>query len=155
MQQIVISAWKIYGGIFDEFSKRSRLDEIQKKLETSDIWQNSGKVKALSKERADLKLVIDRFDQLNQMIEDVDILIELYQESSTPGEYSDLAALMDKLNRLIRQLEFQRMFSHPMDSKNAYMTIQAGSGGTEAQDWADMLLRMYLRWGGSISLNRS
>ena len=136
-----------YGGIFDEASKRARFKDIQKKLESSDAWQDTDLAKALGRERAGISLVIDQFDELNVFIEEAHVLIELYQEVQQPSEYTELDDALVQLEKAIHTLEFQRMFSNPMDSKNAYLTIQAGSGGTEAQDWAEMLLRMYLRWG--------
>jgi peptide chain release factor 2 len=104
----------------------------------------------LSQERAGLLLILDKFDQLNKLVEEADILLELYQENTeTPVDLADLALVCEQLKSGIDALEFQRMFANPMDAKNAYLTIQAGSGGTEAQDWAEILLRMYLRWGES------
>lgn len=105
-------------------------------------------VKELGQERSQLSIILDQFDQLNALVEEADVLFELYEEAiNTVTRYDDLEAICNRLEKALLALEFQRMFSNSMDSKNAYLTIQAGSGGTEAQDWAEMLLRMYLRWG--------
>ena len=137
----------IYGGIFDASKKRSRLNEIQSILEDAAAWKNQSLVKALGQERSQLLAVVDQFDELNVLVEEADVLFELYEEAKTVHDYDDLEAVCHRLEKSVNALEFQQMFSNPMDSKNAYLTIQAGSGGTEAQDWAQMLLRMYLRWG--------
>lgn len=70
-----------------------------------------------------------------------------FQDNPDPELWAELVAEVEKTAALVDQMEFQRMFSGEMDAHNAYLDIQAGSGGTEAQDWAEMLLRMYLRWG--------
>ena len=94
-----------------------------------------------------LEKVVDVIDQLNIGLSDATELLELAVEENDEGTLEEVVADLDKQEASLSQLEFQRMFSGQMDANNAFLDIQAGSGGTEAQDWAEMLLRMYLRWG--------
>ena len=91
--------------------------------------------------------VIGTIDKLAVGLEDAEGLLELAVEESDEGAVADVVAELELLEADVAKLEFRRMFSGKMDACNAYMDIQAGSGGTEAQDWAEILLRMYLRWG--------
>ena len=117
-----------------------------RELEDDTIWNQQARVRSLSKERSTLDRIITSLATLEQGLNDSRALLELVEQEQ---DSEVLAALGDDLQRLgeqVEALEFQRMFGGEMDSNNAYMDINAGSGGTEAQDWAEMLLRMYLRW---------
>jgi peptide chain release factor 2 len=120
---------------------------IRQELESPDSWKQQERAQALGKERAQLEEVVNMMERLKQHIDDTEALHELAEienDTATLNAIADDAALLTKK---IEDLEFRRMFSGQMDANNAYMDIQSGSGGTEAQDWAEMLLRMYLRWG--------
>jgi len=91
--------------------------------------------------------VVGVLDRLRRGLDDNGELIELARQEHDADTLASVASDLDKLEKELADLEFRRMFSGKMDSRNAFMDIQAGSGGTEAQDWAEMLLRMYLRWG--------
>ncbi len=111
------------------------------------VWEKPEYAQALGKERSDLEAVVLTIDKLYSGITEVE---ELYTLAEDEGDQELLDAADKDLSHLEEQLlklEFRRMFSGAMDASNAYLDIQAGSGGTEAQDWAEMLLRMYLRWG--------
>lgn len=101
----------------------------------------------MGKERSVLRKVVSTVKYLDAGLADVKELIELAREEQDTGIAQSIVKDLDKLEAKLSDLEFQRMFSREMDFNNAFMDIQAGSGGTEAQDWAEMLLRMYLRWG--------
>jgi peptide chain release factor 2 len=111
------------------------------------VWDKPEYAQALGRERAELEKVVHSIGRLERSFGDIAGIIELAREESDQGlldeALKDLGGAEDELEKL----EFRRMFSGPMDANNAYLEIQAGSGGTEAQDWAEMLLRMYLRWG--------
>lgn len=92
---------------------------------------------------------MDTIDQLTQGLEDITILLELTVKEDNKDIFLDIQSELDGLELTLRQLEFRRMFSGEYDSADCYMDIQAGAGGTEAQDWASILLRMYLRWAES------
>lgn len=136
-----------FGGIFEVDQKKSRLAAIRQELEAPESWKNQEKVQALGKERAQLEEVVDMMDALQVSLQETDELYELAAEENDTDTLSVIAVDAEKLTKRLETLEFRRMFSGEMDANNAYMDIQSGSGGTEAQDWANMLLRMYLRWG--------
>lgn len=103
----------------------------------------------MGKERSALEAIVETIDQLEQGCEDVSGLLELAIEAEDEETFNEAVVELDQLSVKLDQLEFRRMFSGEYDSADCYLDIQAGSGGTEAQDWASMLLRMYLRWAES------
>jgi len=123
-----------------------RLEEVSRLLEQSDIWSNPEQAQALGKERASLEHIVKEITELQANIADLPELIEL-AINDDPDSVAELITDFEQTKQRIERLEFIRMFSGEMDQNNAYLDIQAGSGGTEAQDWAEMLLRMYLRFG--------
>ena len=136
-----------FGGIFDFDLKQERLEEVVRELELPAIWQNPELARALGSERVQLEKVVGQLEQLTQSIDDLTELFALAREESDESTLSDVSDELQEIERQVAVLEFHRMFSGPMDNAPAFMDIQSGSGGTEAQDWAEMLLRMYLRWG--------
>jgi len=116
-------------------------------LEEPDSWKNQEKAQALGKERSQLEEVVDKMDALQVYLRETEELYELAASENDTDTLGEVTRDAEKLTKKIEELEFRRMFSGEMDASNAYMDIQSGSGGTEAQDWAEMLLRMYLRWG--------
>jgi len=123
------------------------LAEVELELSESTVWEKPEYAQSLGKERAGLEKIVNTINRLNTGIEELKELLSLAQEETD----EDLLDAANKdlliLEQHVNSLEFQKMFSGAMDQANAYLDIQAGSGGTEAQDWAEMLLRMYLRWG--------
>lgn len=113
----------------------------------SDVWDKPEYAQALGKERAELEMVVNTIDAMYVGLADCAELLQLAQDENDVDLFNEVTVELDKLGRRLETLEFRRMFSGKMDANNAFVDIQAGSGGTEAQDWADMLLRMYLRWG--------
>ncbi|MCK3657480.1 peptide chain release factor 2 [Pasteurellaceae bacterium Pebbles2] len=137
------------GGIFDFEAKVERLEEVNAELEQPDVWNVPEKAQALGKERSALEAVVLTIKKLTQGLDDVDGLLELAIESEDQDTFDEAVAELDELEQQLAKLEFQRMFSGQHDSADCYVDLQAGSGGTEAQDWTEMLLRMYLRWAES------
>jgi len=136
-----------YGGTFDYPAKLEKLQELDHELQDPNIWNHPEKAQQLGKERAQLQQIVDTFQQLEKGLQDIN---NLYELALTENAHDLLATLPQELQGLetrLEQLEFRRMFPRELDKNSAYLEIQAGSGGTEAQDWAEMLLRMYLRWG--------
>jgi peptide chain release factor 2 len=121
-------------------------------LEDPAIWQNQERVQALGKERVSLEEVVSSINELSKKLADADELLQLAVSEEDQTIINDLCLEMETLTAKVEKLEFHRMFSNPLDPNNAYVDIQSGSGGTEAQDWAEMLLRMYLRWGDKHGL---
>jgi peptide chain release factor 2 len=134
------------GGIFDYENKKERLEEVNLELEDPDVWNDQEKAQALSKERASLEHIVSTIDELKSGITDADEFLQMANDEEDQDSLDEVLVLIDDLEQKIEKLEFQKMFSGQMDPNNAFVDIQAGSGGTEAQDWANMLLRMYLRW---------
>jgi len=116
-------------------------------LGESAVWDKPEYAQALGKERADLEKIVLTIGNLEQSFGDIQELVELAREEDDESLLHEALADLDDSIVSLAKLEFLRMFSGAMDANNAYLDIQAGSGGTEAQDWAEMLLRMYLRWG--------
>ncbi|KLU18705.1 peptide chain release factor 2, partial [Proteus mirabilis] len=113
------------------------------------MWNEPEKAQALGKERSSLEAIVETIDQLEQGLEDVSGLLDLAVEADDEETFNEAVAELEGLNKKLEQLEFRRMFSGEYDSADCYLDLQAGSGGTEAQDWASMLMRMYLRWAES------
>lgn len=136
-----------YGGIFDYPTKLEKLQELDQELQDPTIWNNPEKAQQLGRERAQLQQIVDTFQQLENGLNDIKDLHELALTENAQDLLATLPQELQALEARLEQLEFRRMFPRELDKNSAYLEIQAGSGGTEAQDWAEMLLRMYLRWG--------
>jgi len=111
------------------------------------VWDNPQRAQDLGKERAALEQVVHTIEKLTGGVEDTRMLLEMAVEENDEAAVRDIEAEIESLTKELEGLEFRRMFAGEMDPNNAFLDIQAGSGGTEAQDWASMMLRMYLRWG--------
>ncbi len=150
-----------FGGIFDVPLKRERLEEVLKELEDSSIWSKPEKAQALGKEQIELEKLIYSCDELKASLADNKELLDLIMSESglvsgleeaeqhSTENQETLAEIENNVAQIqtsIENLEFRRMFCGKLDAQGAFVDIQSGSGGTEAQDWAQMLLRMYLRW---------
>ncbi|WGE34308.1 peptide chain release factor 2 [Actinobacillus equuli subsp. haemolyticus] len=136
-------------GYLDFDAKVERLEEVNAELEQPEIWNTPEKAQALGKERSALEMVVNTIRTLGQGVEDVEGLIELAVEAEDEDTFNEAQAEANELEEKLAKLEFQRMFSGQHDAADCYVDLQAGSGGTEAQDWTEMLLRMYLRWAES------
>lgn len=137
---------KSFGGIFDFEGKKERLEEVNLELENPELWNNPDIAAKISKEKSVLDGIIGVIEGLDASLDDAAAMLELAVEADDESMLADVQAELDAARAKIEDLEFKRMFSGEMDANNCYLDIQAGSGGTEAQDWAQMLLRMYLRW---------
>jgi len=112
-----------------------------------EVWNDPERAQALGKERSSLELVVNTIRNMDSNLDEAADLLEMAADEDDQGTVDAVVADLDELETQLAKLEFRRMFSNEMDPNNAYLDIQSGSGGTEAQDWAEMLLRMYLRWG--------
>ena len=143
----MLSALNRLGGIFDYASKQERLVEVERELEQPDVWNNPDNAQALGKERSSLEGVVKTIDAMEAGLEDARELLDLAVEENDADTLADVEAELQMLQDKLASLEFRRMFAGEMDANPCFLDIQSGSGGTEAQDWANMMLRMYLRWG--------
>ena len=123
--------------------------EVSLELADSKIWDQPERAQKLGQERAALETVVLTIERLVQGLDDLTEILTLSVEEQDQDLFAEAASDLDGYLADLAKLEFQRMFSGAMDPNSAYLEIQSGSGGTEAQDWADMLLRMYLRWSES------
>ncbi|MGQ9425875.1 peptide chain release factor 2 [Gilvimarinus sp. F26214L] len=134
-------------GYLDYDHKKERLTEVELELAEPSVWENAQRAQDLGRERASLEAVVKTIEDLEQGIGDNRELLEIAEEENDHDTVTEIEQELEKLTAQLETLEFRRMFSGEMDPNNAYLEIQSGSGGTEAQDWAEMVLRMYLRWG--------
>lgn len=134
------------GGIFDFDDKCEQLAEIELKLAEAGVWDDPERAQRLNKERSQLHRIVSVLSTFEENLADLAELAELSAQDDDASSLNVLAEDLAKLESELAALEFQRMFQGEMDPANAFLEIQSGSGGTEAQDWAEMLLRMYLRW---------
>lgn len=137
---------KPFGGIFDYDVKKERLEEVLRELEDPSIWNDQQRAQAIAKEKGALENSIGVLDKLAEQLVDAQAMLDLAVEADDESLLDDVTAELDTAEEALAKLEFQRMFNNPMDPNPCFLDIQSGSGGTEAQDWASMLLRMYLRW---------
>ncbi|MCE2570856.1 peptide chain release factor 2 [Motilimonas eburnea] len=134
-------------GYLDYEAKKERLEEVSRELEAPEVWNEPERAQGLGKERSSLEAVVETIDTMEAGLEDVAGLVELAVEAEDEETFNEAKAELADLEAKLEVLEFRRMFSGDHDASDCYLDLQAGSGGTEAQDWASMLLRMYLRWG--------
>ncbi|HEY3520318.1 MAG TPA: peptide chain release factor 2 [Rhodanobacteraceae bacterium] len=133
-------------GYLDYPVKRERLEEVTRELENPNVWDDPQRAQDLGRERARLQQIVEGLDQIGSGLNDAEELLELAASENDEASVQGVAGDVDALGARIGKLEFRRMFAGEQDAANAFVDIQAGAGGTEAQDWAEMLLRMYLRW---------
>jgi peptide chain release factor 2 len=119
---------------------------VKRELEDQKIWSDPERAQSLGRERATLEAVVGTLQQMERTLADAGELYELAQAEQDEAMLTDLAAQVEGVVEEVERLEFRRMFAGEMDEHNAFLDVQAGSGGTEAQDWAAMLFRMYVRW---------
>ncbi|MGN6225342.1 peptide chain release factor 2 [Pseudoxanthomonas sp.] len=133
-------------GYLDYDSKRERLEEVNRELESPDIWNNPEYAQQLGRERSLLDKTVNGIREIDEGLVGSSELLELAEGENDEETAQAVVEDVERFAGRVDKLEFQRMFSGEMDSANAFVDIQAGAGGTEAQDWAEILLRMYLRW---------
>jgi peptide chain release factor 2 len=134
------------GGSFDVDVKRSRVAELQQAAADPGLWDNQARAQRITSELAGLTGELERFDALQRTLGDALAMDELLSEANDRDLEHELGRAMEGLERDLERVELAALLSGPYDSHDAIATLQAGAGGTESMDWADMLLRMYLRW---------
>ncbi|HIG67576.1 MAG TPA: peptide chain release factor 2 [Porticoccaceae bacterium] len=133
-------------GYLDYENRKERLAEVELELGEPDVWNKPEQAQELGRERSSLELVVKTIEDLDSGVADARELLTMAVEEDDEDTVADVETDMAALEAQLVKLEFRRMFSGTMDQNSAFLEIQSGSGGTEAQDWAEMLLRMYLRW---------
>ncbi|MBT4385241.1 MAG: peptide chain release factor 2 [Betaproteobacteria bacterium] len=135
-----------YGGIFDYDVKCDRLAEVDRLLEDPDIWQNPEKAQEVGKEKKSLETVVNVLSAVGSQVKDMEELLALVIQEDDSETLKAIEQDLSDAEIQIADLEFRRMFSNPIDKNGCFLDIQSGAGGTESQDWAAMLLRMYARY---------
>jgi len=127
-------------------NKKTRLNEIDSELSKEEVWSDLELSQKLSKEKTTLEKSIKSFDDVSRKLSDSSVLLEVSIEENDDSSIEDILNERNEIMSALEELEFSKMFGNKMDPSSAFVEIQSGSGGTEAQDWAEMLLRMYLMW---------
>ncbi len=134
------------GGIFDFEAKQRRLVEVTKLAEDPAVWSDNKRAQELGRERKSLESLVSTFNRLDAGVRDAKELFEIARAERDDATLAAIDGDARNLEQTVADMEFRRMFSNPMDPNSCFLDIQAGSGGTEAQDWAQMLERMYTRY---------
>lgn len=134
------------GGDFDVAGMQTQIDQLGEKVADASIWNDPASAQAMMRQLNDLKGRVALWDDLALRIQDALELLELAESEDDPDTAAAVAADVEQIAGEIDRMEFQLALSGPYDRGGAILSIHAGAGGTEAQDWAEMLLRMYLRW---------
>jgi peptide chain release factor 2 len=134
------------GGVFDIAGKQDSITRLEEQTADPALWENPQAAKAVMRDLSDLRQQVDTWNRLAQDAQDCAELIEMAEESGDQAMLDDIASDADRLSARYAKLEFQLALGGPYDRNDAILSIHSGAGGTEAQDWAQMLLRMYLRW---------
>ena len=137
---------KIYGGIFDFDLKSEKLEQVNGELEDPTVWDDPKRAQDLGKEKKSLENIVDSLTTIRAGLRDAADLLEMAREENDDDTLIAVEADAHELQKQVEAMEFRRMFSNPLDKNSCFIDIQAGAGGTEAQDWASMLLRQYLRY---------
>jgi peptide chain release factor 2 len=135
-----------YGGIFDYDGKAEKLAELNQILEDPKLWDDAERAQALGKEKKSLEAIVGTLSGVSAALTDARDLFELAREENDEDTLSSVENDLDATEKQVADLEFRRMFGNPADPNNCFIDIQAGAGGTEACDWASMLLRQYLKY---------
>jgi len=135
--------------------KEQRLTDIENELAKEEVWSNLDLSQKLSKEKTSLEKIIKTYQGVSDKLSDAQVLLDVSIEENDDSSIDEISDEITEISKMVEGLEFSRMFTNKMDPSSAYIEIQSGSGGTEAQDWAEMLLRMYTKWAESRGFNSS
>ena len=139
--------------VFQIEDKKKRLEEIENELSQEKVWSDLELSQKLSKEKTNLQKIISKYQTVDQKVSDSEVLIDISIEEKDDSAIKEVNQEVLEIFELVEDFEFSRMFNNKMDGSSAFIEIQAGSGGTEAQDWAEMLMRMYSKWAESRGFN--
>lgn len=153
--RLCISGWRRWGGVFDIPGKRGQVAALQKKTESPDFWNNPKAAEVFMKNLNGVKSWVTGFDKASTEVDDLDVLYDFAKESLggstdetvTTAETQELDESYSKAVEDVEALELRNMLGAEGDNLGAVLTINSGAGGTEANDWSSMLMRMYMRWG--------
>ncbi len=138
---------KTSGGFFDVDGKREEIEKLHAKTLETGFWDDNRTAQQVMGQLNDLKVWTGQWEEASRNVEDAIAFIELAEESGDEAHAGDVDSELNRAEKLVSDLEFRKMLGNEDDEKNAILTIHSGAGGTEAQDWSQMLMRMYTRWG--------
>jgi peptide chain release factor 2 len=145
----LVSKCQNFGGIFDLARMTADLQELEAKMGQPDFWSDSRAAAGVSRKKVKLERELQQWHDIEAKLSDVTTLLDLAQESGDAGLERELTAELDEFEPLLAALRVEHLLSGELDQNNALLAIHPGAGGTESQDWAQMLLRMYVRWAES------
>lgn len=137
---------KTSGGLFDLVEKQARINELEEKMTMPNFWDNQNEAQKIINETNELKEKVNVFNELEEGYENLEVTYELVKEESDAELQRELDNDVVKLSKAFNDFELNMLLSDPMDKNNALLELHPGAGGTESQDWASILLRMYTRW---------
>jgi peptide chain release factor 2 len=135
-----------YGGAFDVAGKQKRVEELNQITAKPDFWNDSEKAQTVLKEQSSIKSVIDAWEKQRAGLEEARFFLDVAQDEKNDDALNEAAAKIAQVSKELAETELALILAGPDDRRNAIITLHPGAGGTEAQDWAEILLRMYLRW---------
>jgi len=134
------------GVIFEIPKRQQRLDYLDHELSKADIWKEPAKLRELQSEKTRIGDILSHWDKVSSLWEDLEVLMDLAREEDDSSVETDIRQLIQELERRMNTIEKAHVLSGKDDAKSTFLELHAGAGGLEAQDWAEMLLRMYLRY---------
>ncbi len=146
MPKITAIAWNPCGGRFDLDNKIETLKELEARAQDATLWDNPDEAQKVMQQKNSLERTINGFNKTVSALEDASMLFEMGMEEQDEDAKLEAVTEIDQVQKDIEAFELAQMLGGETDAESAFLDINAGSGGTEAQDWAEMLLRMYLRW---------
>lgn len=141
-----VNSWLNYGGIFDLARMTAELNDIELKTSQPDFWKDTQAAAKVNRRKAALDRELSRWRETERRQSDIEALLELALESGDAGLEQELTAELEPFEKSVAQFRIELLLSGELDANNAIFSIHPGAGGTESQDWAQMLLRMYVRW---------
>ena len=155
LQKIQKNQFLIYGVIFDKIQSKEKLQELEKKINLPEFWNDNKNAQIILKEKNFLEKILEDTKSYNTELQDIKELITLLEKDSDSKFISEIESNLVSLEKKIKQIELFCFLSGKNDERDVYLEIHAGAGGTESQDWAEMLRRMYIRWAEKKSYNYS
>ncbi len=140
------NAPQICGGIFDLPTKEKRKEELEAASLQPEVWQDQAKFQKINKEKSALDKIISEWQEMNTKIEDNLVLLDMISQENDEKSFEELKSETLGLQKRVRDLEVKKLLSGELDANGTFLTINSGAGGTEACDWAEMLLRMYMKY---------
>lgn len=138
--------WRISGGLFDLENKEARIQELEEIMMMPDFWDDQNKAQSIINEVNSLKSIVNELNDLSSTQENLEMTLELLKEEPDEDLQAELVQELKEFEERLENFELQLLLSEPYDKNNAILELHPGAGGTESQDWASMLLRMYTRW---------